>query len=177
MSRNIIPIAGIFLACVIAAGIPAVAAADQTKTTPVINPVPVVTTVQDQPESPLEKIPIQPVNATQDKNTNKIADTPADKANQKKTDTTADKPAAVTVDKVISQTTNVADDQKSWWENLWPFGQVKAEENKTPVKETSQVVEKPVTSTPPADNDQKSTLKQVTDKTANKENIPVAKTP
>ena len=130
MKRNTIPIAGIFLACVIAAGIPAVAAADLAKATatPIINPVPVATPAADQLQTPAAKINTPPVNTTPSKNPDKttpvkIADKNADVQN-----TTA----------------------KNWWENLWPFATVKTADDTTS-PEQAQKTAAPAVTSPPAD--------------------------
>jgi hypothetical protein len=156
MTKYIIPVAGIFLACVIAAGIPAVAAADQVKTvaTPVINPVPGVTPVFDHPQSPAAKITNPPVNTTPDKNVDKNVDKNADKNADKNVDNN-------NVDKRTDQDA----ENKNWWENLWPFSTVKTDQTMTTTPQVTPATT-PVNSSPqkvtnpPADSITKDTPKQ-----------------
>lgn len=74
MTKSIIPIAGIFLACVIAAGIPSVAAADPVKTAaaPTIEPTPWYTNLGEwlglHAQSTTPPVNATPVKTTEDKN-------------------------------------------------------------------------------------------------------------
>lgn len=130
MKSNIIPIAGIFLACVIAAGIPAVAAADPAKAaaTPIINPAPVVTPATDQPQTPAAKITTPPVNTTPVKNPDKTTEKIAEK-------------------NTIPQNITA----KNGWENLKPLNSVKITGDKTSSDQTAPAPA-PVVTNPPADN-------------------------
>jgi len=158
-TKYIIPVAGIFLTCVIAAGIPAVAAADQIKTvaTPVINPIPVVTPVIDQPQDPVAKTANPPVNTTQNKNVDKTVD--------KNTDKNADTKNVGNTN--VNKNTDQSADNRNWWENLWPFNTVKTDQTKTTTPQVTPATT-PVNTSPqkvtaqPADIVTKDTPKQNT---------------
>jgi hypothetical protein len=160
MTKSIIPVAGIFLACVIAAGIPAVAAADQAKATasPVINPVLVATPVAEQPQTPVQNVSTPPVNTTPVKIADKNTDSKS--IDNKSTDKSTDKKADTTTE------------TKNWWENLWPFSSVKAGDDKTIVSQTTPA---PTVTNPPADTTNKDTIKNTTSPKGGLENPKVTK--
>jgi hypothetical protein len=104
MRKSIILVAGLFIACVLCAGIPAVSAAENAKV-PAGTPVTLLTAV------PQATPPVTPLAAAP-------ASTPAAQAPAHPANTTA---------------ATVAD-QKNWWETLWPLNTlVKDQQNKTEV--------------------------------------------
>jgi hypothetical protein len=141
MTKNILLIAGIFIACVLLAGIPAVSAADNTMKQVVV-PAPITQPTALSAITPASlSTPADPVISNQQ------AEPSPQATEMQAAQPATEKPTNATAGENANQNT----DQKTWWEKLWPF------QNTATQTQTQQVTSTtaPVTTVPTQDAEAK----------------------